>query len=295
VTGYRGYRVEGRFASGGMAELLLARVEQGPHQGRHVVIKRIREHLADMDDLLDMFRHESRLASSLRHPNIVEVVDTGEADGLPFMVMEHLEGVDLRALLARCGSLAVPDACFVAREIAQGLAYAHALVDERGAALGLVHRDVSPHNVFVTTAGDVKVLDFGIAKTNRIATMSGLVRGKAGYMAPEQLAGLSVDARSDLFALGVVTWEMLAGRRLWELDSETGVARAIRDESPRPVEAFAPAAANGVHRVVAALLAKFPNARPRTAAEVARALAPFVAEHPRDRLARVVNPLSSAQ
>lgn len=280
--------IESKLATGGMADVFLARWADGPERGRRVVVKRVREELVDMDDLLEMFRRESALALTLGHPNIVEILDAGEADGLPYLVMEHLEGVDLQAMLARGPRLSVANACWIAVSIARALTYVHAQRDADGLSLGLVHRDVSPHNVFLCRDGSVKLLDFGIAKTNRVATATGLVRGKAGYMAPEQLAGLAIDHRADLFALGVVLWEMLAAKRLWALHSETATARAVREESAPPIASVAPQTPEDLGRLVTALLAKFPVARPPAAREVVRALERHLSATPDVDLARLL-------
>ena len=267
----RKYALERPLASGGMAEIFLARALVGPLRGQWVVVKRVHEHLADSEDLRDMFAREGALAMMLHHPNIVRVIDVGEEEGVPYLAMELLEGVDLRAALGvamRDQTRLYPaHACAIAARIAAGLHHAHTLRDEAGAPLGIVHRDVSPHNVFLTNDGGVKLLDFGIAKTNRaVATRTGIVRGKAGYMAPEQLAGLGVDARSDLFALGVVLWEMLTGHRLWDFETETGTARAIREESAQPPSTYVPELLASLDALVLQLLAKFPSARPPNAA-----------------------------
>ena len=261
-----------------MAEVFLARALQGPIAGQRVVVKRVHDHLAGEGEFREMFLREATLAAQLDHPNIVRVVDFGEDDGVPYLAMEWLDGVDLRVALgtafARGTRLYPAHACVIAAAVAAGLHHAHTLCDPAGRPLGIVHRDVSPHNVFLTAAGGVKLLDFGIAKTNRAAaTRTGIVRGKAGYMSPEQLAGFEVDARSDLFALGVVLWEMLTGRRLWQLDTETGTARAVREESAAPPSVHVAEAAGELDALVMQLLAKFPSARPPSAAHVASALA----------------------
>jgi serine/threonine-protein kinase len=256
-----------------MAEVFLARALAGPWTGCRVVVKRVHEWLADSDELREMFVREGALAMQLDHPNIVRVIDVGEEDGVPYLAMEWLDGVDLRQALSvvmQQGTRFRPsDACVIAAGVAAGLYYAHTLCDAAGQPLGIVHRDVSPHNVFLTSGGDVKLLDFGIAKTNRAATTrTGIVRGKAAYMSPEQLAGLEVDARSDLFALGVVLWEMLTGGRLWNVDTETGIARVVREESAPPPSVYVPELAGELDAYVLRLLGKFPSARPSSAASV---------------------------
>src|SRR5688500_10570266 len=158
------YALERPLAPGGMAEVFLARAVAGPHRGQRVVVKRVHQHLADSEDLRDMFAREAALAMRLDHPNIVRVIDVGEEDGIPFLAMELLDGVDLRTALGvamRDATRLYPaHACAIAGRIAAGLHYAHTLRDEHGEPLGIVHRDVSPHNVFLTSDGGVKVLDF---------------------------------------------------------------------------------------------------------------------------------------
>ncbi len=275
------YEVLGPLARGGMAELFFARATTGRYIGRPLVLKRLLPHLADAE-VKALFQHEVALAMRLRHPNIVEVLDAGELDGLPFLIMPWLDGLDLRGVNASLAAsrqrLPVGVGCAIAAHVAAALAYAHAVTDERGLPLGVVHRDVSPHNVMLTRQGEVKVLDFGIAKTRLTVTRTGLVRGKAGYMAPEQLDGLDLDGRADLFALGVLLWEMLAGVRLFQLDTETGTARAVRGASPAPPSAFAPECHGQIDAVVAAMLSKFPSGRPSSAGLVSAALAAAAAK-----------------
>lgn len=273
----------GPLARGGMAELFYARATSGPHVGMPLVLKRLLAELADGEDIPALFAHEVALAMRLVHPCIVRVLDRGELDGLPFLVMPWLDGLDLRVLTERLAArrerLPVGIACAIGAHIAAALDYAHAFKDEHGRPLGVVHRDVSPHNVMLTRGGELKVLDFGIAKTRLTATRTGLVRGKAGYMAPEQLAGLEVDGRADLFALGVIVWELLSGVRLFQLDTETGTARAVREAPATPPSAFAPECRGQIDAIVTAMLSKFPSARPRSAGIAAAALAAEATRH----------------
>lgn len=279
------YEVLGLLAAGGMAEILRARAVTGPHAGAPVVLKRMLPHLAELPELREAFAREMRLAASIRHANVVLVLDVIEDEAGPALVLEHLDGADLRAvaqaLSAQGTRLHPAQATAIAARIARGLAHVHAMTDDRGRTLDLVHRDVSPHNVFVTRAGGVKLLDFGIAKVRDVATRSGLVRGKAAYMAPEQVAGLAVEARTDLFALGVVLWEMLAGRRLWtnQGDSDDAIVRAIREESPPPLRAHVPEVSPELEALTGKLLAKFAAQRPPDAAGVADRLERLAAEH----------------
>jgi serine/threonine-protein kinase len=184
--------------------------------------------------------------------------------------MEWLDGIDLRALLSRT-RVDRATATGIAGAVARGLAYAHEVRDAGGAPLEIVHRDVSPHNILLTREGAVKILDFGIAKarTRLVRTRTGVTRGKVGYMSPEQLAGLGVDARSDIFSLGVVLWEMLTGRVLWDRESDTATGRAIRDESATLPSLDDPDLPPHVDALVVGMLSKFPLSRPARARDLA--------------------------
>ena len=276
---YRLGRVPSRFSpirrlgSGGATEVILA--EDGGAARRRVVVKRVLPHLAGDHRFLDAFRAQAAVALRLHHPNVVRTFEAGEEEGLPFLVMEALDGVDLRAI---AGPVAPGVACAIAAAVARGLAYAHGFGDRTGPLL-LVHRDVTPHNIFLTRAGAVKVLDFDNAKSTCDAKAAGrtTVVGKIGYMAPEQLAGLAIDARADLFALGVVLWEMLTGRRPWGDRDGDGVAQATREESVLPPSAVAAGVPCELDGLVMALLAKFPTGRPAHARDVAAWLDTFLA------------------
>jgi serine/threonine protein kinase len=281
-----------------MAELLLAR----DAEGNRVVIKKILPALASSEALVEAFVREAGLAARLRHPNIVDVLGTGVLEGAPYIAMEWLDGIDLRALTRKLSvlrsQLHPAQALTIAARIARALAYAHALRDRDGTLLAIVHRDVSPKNVFVTRAGGVKLLDFGVAKTYEVATRSGLVVGTPAYMAPEQVDGLRVDGRTDLFALGVVSWEMLTGRRLWDHDDVASTATAVREASVPPPSIHCRGITPEVDAIVLALLAKFPPARPANAGTVATTLDRLAREHgsrnPDFELAHVVSRYAAA-
>ncbi len=265
-------------AAGGMAEVVLA-VERGEGGiARTVVVKRVLPHLRNEVDFLRMFAGEARLAMALRHENIVRVVATGEDGGVPFIAMEPLFGADVRQLLAEAAKLHEPidlrAVCGIGAGAARGLQYAHTLADEAGVPLGIVHRDISPHNLFVTRAGETKILDFGIAKstTQLTQTQSGVLKGKFRYMAPEQIRSATIDGRVDIFALGVVLWEMLTAAALWRRENDFATANAILEESvplPSTARADIPPA---LEQLVMSMLAKFPSARPANAGIVAAAL-----------------------
>ena len=203
------YELLARLATGGMGEIFLARLEGAAGFEKLFVIKRILPHLADDARFRQMLIGEARLASKLSHANICQVYELGETDGQLYIVMEYLEGITLLPLLRKKsreqGELELGFVGGVIQQVADALHFAHELKERDGEALGIVHRDVTPSNIFLTEAGVVKVLDFGIAKVKDASanTQTGTVKGKYAYMAPEQLRGRSVDRRADVFALGV--------------------------------------------------------------------------------------------
>ena len=230
------YELVERLGSGGMAEVYVAR-RRGPRGfEKKLAIKRILPQLARDSRFVAMFCDEARICAALSHPNIVQVVDFGEHDGQLFMAMEYIEGVScarlLRAVAARGKRFPIGGALFVAHEVLRGLRFAHEARDERGRALGIVHRDVSPGNILIGTGGEVKLTDFGIVLSAFVdrRTYPGELKGKMGYMSPEQVIGEELDRRSDLFTLAIVLAEMLLARPLFpgrtELDMLTSMYRA---------------------------------------------------------------------
>jgi eukaryotic-like serine/threonine-protein kinase len=216
------YRVLTPAASGGMASVYAVRRESIGGFGKHLALKVMHPHLSNDAGARDMFLDEGRIAARIEHPNVVAVLDVGDCEGLPFIVMEYLRGRSLARvvdhLARRDEELPLGVAVAVLARAAEGLHAAHEVRGEDGELLAVVHRDVSPQNIMLTYAGDVKVVDFGIAAARgRIAsTRSGEIKGKLSYVSPEQLTKFSpVDRRSDVWALGVVAWELFAGRRLF--------------------------------------------------------------------------------
>ena len=228
----RGYRRIAELGRGGMATVHLAAM-QGPHGvTKLVVIKELRPELSVNDEFVVMFFDEARLAARLNHPNIVQSYEVGEENGRQFIVMEYLEGQPLHRVwnkLQASGQMNLAVNLQVVNDVLAGLDYAHDLADFNGAPLRIVHRDISPHNVFVTYTGDVKVVDFGIAKAADSSTQTrvGTLKGKLTYMPPEQAMGEPVDRRADLFAVGVLLWESAAGRRLWQGMNDGAIMRAL--------------------------------------------------------------------
>jgi serine/threonine protein kinase len=235
------YELIRRLAVGGMAELYLARATGIAGFEKLVALKRILPQYAESADFVSMFLDEARLAATIQHPNVAQVYDIGQSDEGLYFTMEYIHGEDVRGILSasarRQGGLPLEHAIAMATGAAAGLHAAHELTASDGTPLGLVHRDVSPSNVLVSYTGGVKIIDFGIAKAARRQTETrvGTLKGKVSYMSPEQCLGGSIDCRSDVFALGILLWEMTVGRRLFDAESEYMLLRQIVDEdAPRP-------------------------------------------------------------
>jgi len=251
-----------KFATGGMAELFLARERGVGGLERVVVIKRLLSHLADDPASVDMFLREARLVARLNHPNVVQTYELGEQQGDYFLAMEYLHGSTLRELQRLADeedeSLPLPIAISAIERAARGLHAAHELRDFDGNLVGLIHRDVSPQNLICTDEGYVKLLDFGVAKAaeGKEATYSGHIKGKFSYMSPEQLNREQLDRRSDIFALGIVTWELCTGERLFDRDGEYETMKAITEEEPPPPSSVAPSIPEELDAIVARALQK---------------------------------------
>jgi eukaryotic-like serine/threonine-protein kinase len=223
------YQVVERIAAGGMAEVY--RGESAGIEGfrKKVAIKRVLPKLSQNREFIHMFLDEARLCAYLSHSKCVQVFDIGQAAGAHFIVMEFVDGADLQGVLEHLQrhqqSMPVEVACLIAMHVCEGLAYAHDACDHLGQPLGIVHRDISPHNVLMTRYGEVKLVDFGLAKASSHLTAEeeDIVKGKFGYLAPEVTLGQGADRRVDIFAAGILLWEMLSGRRLFkgETDLET--------------------------------------------------------------------------
>jgi eukaryotic-like serine/threonine-protein kinase len=240
-----------------------------------VVLKRIHPHLASNPEFVRMFLDEARTAGDLRHSNVVSVTDVGADGGTYFIVMEYLHGRDLSQVAQRClfRSEKVPlaHALHVVSEAAIGLDYAHRKLDLRGAPQQIVHRDVSPQNVFVTFDGATKVLDFGIASavSRTTETEAGVVKGKFGYMSPEQVDGAELDPRSDQFSLGIVLYELLTQKPLFTRKTEAETFRAVSGCKVEPLSSAFPAELNAV---VLKALSKNPADRFDSCGDFAHAL-----------------------
>jgi serine/threonine protein kinase len=233
------YRVIDRLEAGGMAEVFRGEAVSVQGFKKQVAIKRVLPHLAQNKSFIRMFLDEARLGARLNHANIVTVFDIGAADNTYFIVMEFVDGANLKSVIEALKKTGLrpglKEILYIGLEICKGLSHAHNLRDESGNALHIVHRDISPPNILITRGGEVKVTDFGLAKatTQLEKTDPGVVKGKFSYLSPEAALGKEVDARADVFAVGILMWEALAGRRLFlgESDYET-VKKVQRAEVP---------------------------------------------------------------
>ena len=275
------YQVLGRLATGGMAEVWLARSVGIAGFEKRVVVKTILPHLKQSQQFVTMFINEARLAAMINHPNCVQIFDLGEEGDTLYIAMEYLEGFSFSRLLSRARqnnvTLSEPVVARIIMDAASGLDHAHRLKDGQGNPVGLVHRDVSPDNLLVGFSGQVKVVDFGIAKavTPGIVsqtTSAGTVKGKHGYIAPEYLLGQPVDARADVFALGVVLYRALTGRRPFKGDTETLVSMAVLEHDPTPPSELVPGLAVGLSDVTMMALAKDPAKRFESARAMRQAI-----------------------
>jgi eukaryotic-like serine/threonine-protein kinase len=273
------YELLTKIATGGMAEIYLARIGGVEGFSRRIVIKRMLPQLAVRPDFVEMFLDEARLAANLVHPNIVQVFNLGQVDGSYYMAMELIDGPHLGTLFAHSLRQRRPlplELCvFAVARAADGLHYAHEQHDAAtGQALFIVHRDISPQNILVSRYGDVKVTDFGVAKaqTQQSKTRTGIVKGKVSYMSPEQCLGEPVDRRTDVFALGVVLYELLTRRRLYREKSDLLVMQRITAEEPRPPSSLNPAIDNELDQIAVRALAKDRDDRFSSAADLSEAL-----------------------
>jgi serine/threonine-protein kinase len=271
-------------AKGGMAELFLAIQKSVAGFEKLIVIKRILPSMNQDRAFIEMLLHEARIAATLSHPNIVQIFDVGQADGLYFIAMEHVHGEDIRSIVRGMKAKYVAEfplehALAIATGMCAGLSYAHERRDLDGSALGIVHRDISPQNVVVTFSGDVKIVDFGIAKSDSKAnteTKSGKLKGKVPYMSPEQARGEVIDARSDIFATGVMLFELTTGKRLFKGSSEFETLKLICErEYPRPSQ-VRPGYPAELERIVMKALAKDTAERYQSARDMQSDLEAFI-------------------
>lgn len=269
------YELQSRISIGGMAEVFRATYLPTNTQ---VALKRILPEAAEDEEFIKMFEDEARIASSLEHPYIARCLDFGHVDGDWYIAFEYVDGKDLRALFDRCVRIGEPPPLwfllYVFSHIAEGLAYAHARKDSSGKPVSIVHRDISPQNIIVSFEGDVKLIDFGIAKAagKLSRTQVGTIKGKFGYMAPEQVKGVDVDQRTDIFSLGICLWEMLTLKRLFQADNELLVIEKVRHLQVQAPSAMGAQCPPELDRIVLKALAKAPDERYRAGQDVYRDL-----------------------
>jgi serine/threonine-protein kinase len=275
-----------RVGRGGMSEVYLT-VARGPAGfNKLVVIKRLLPSLVADTQFLEMFLDEARLAAQLNHPNVVQTNEVGVTGGTYFIAMEYLEGQPLLKLMQRSAPepLPVNVALGIAANVSAGLHYAHTLTNFSGAALGIVHRDVSPQNIFVTYTGQVKIVDFGIAKAagQTTETATGILKGKIAYMSPEQVCSGPLDGRADIFSLGVVLYEALTGKRMWGAPTRDVdvLKRLLSGDVPSSPRLIIPAIAEDVDRICQRALAVEREHRYESALEMHKDIQACIARLP---------------
>jgi len=229
------YLLLDRINVGGMAEVFRGKAQGAAGFERLVALKRILPSVSQDPDFIEMFVDEAKIAVQLQHANIAQTYDLGEVAGQYYIAMEYVSGVDVKTLWSRARQrkrlLPIPMSLHIVQRMCEGLDFAHRKADETGRKIGLVHRDVSPHNVLCSFDGEIKVIDFGIAKVrNKVSkTQAGALKGKFGYMSPEQVRGLEPDHRVDVFACGIVLYELLVGRRMFRANSEFSILEKVRN------------------------------------------------------------------
>ncbi len=273
-----------RIAVGGMAEIFRAKKIGAEGFEKELVIKRILPHFSEDEAFVTMFKDEARIAANLNHANIVQIYEFDQCEGAFYIAMEYIEGKDLKHILTaarkRNKPLLPAEAVYIAAQMADGLHYAHTRT-YNGMPLNIVHRDVSPHNVMISFDGEVKIMDFGIAKAaaRSTKTQAGTVKGKCAYMAPEQARGQDLDGRTDMFATGICLWEMLTGTRLFTGDTEFEIlSKVLKAEIPSPRE-YNPDVHPKLEQILRRAMARDKEMRFRDMAEFKQALMSFFYQH----------------
>jgi serine/threonine-protein kinase len=276
------YRVVEKLESGGMAEVFRAESEGLQGFRKQVAIKRVLPHLSEKKKFIAMFLDEARLSAQLSHSNCVQVFDIGVGDNAFFIVMEYVDGANLKGIAESVKKqgrdFPVQAAAWVAHEICKGLSYAHELTDPNGQPLNLVHRDMSPPNVLITKYGEVKIVDFGLAKASSQLEKSepGIIKGKFSYLSPEAALGQEVDRRTDIFAVGIILWELLTGERLFLGDTDFQTVKKVQVASVPAVSQLNRRVPPELERIVNRALAKDMHARYGTAQELGQDLSRFM-------------------
>ncbi len=272
-----------KIAAGGMAEVYLAKSAVANGLNKFVAVKRILPQYFSNEEFIEMFKDEAKVAINLNHSNVVSIYDFGIEKKQFYLVMEFVEGRNLRQVINELKktnkSFQIDQAIFMIKEVAAGLDHAHRCVDANsGRPLNITHRDMSPQNIMISFEGEVKVIDFGIAKaeTEKEETKAGTLKGKFSYMSPEQAEGALIDPRTDIFAIGIVLWELLANDRLFTGSNEAAILRKVRDCQIPPIRKVNPLVPQELERIVMKALAKDRNVRYQTAANLHRDLNRFL-------------------
>ncbi|OYV97485.1 MAG: hypothetical protein B7Z62_05930, partial [Deltaproteobacteria bacterium 37-65-8] len=273
-TRFGKYLLLEKLATGGMAQLYRAKIIGVEGFEKFIAIKQILPHLAHEEELITSFIDEAKLAALLNHQNIVQIYDFGSMENSYFITMEFLFGKDLRAVNAKAREKGTPvsleNALYLISKVCAGLDYAHKLKDFQGKSLNIIHRDISPQNVFLTYEGDVKIVDFGIAKAASQSTITqvGMIKGKVAYMSPEQAAGKVIDHRSDIFATGILLYELVAGRRMFQGDDTLQILSKVREAEFTPLGTLKGGLPEKLYDIVAKGLAKEPEDRYQSLADM---------------------------
>ena len=272
-----------RLAAGGMAEVYLARSQGVENVSKFFAVKRILPKLSQDKSFIEMFKEEAKIAIQLQHRNVVSTIEFGEERGHFFLIMEFVEGRNLREILQKMAKIntrfQLEHIVYLINEVAKGLDYAHRCKDSTtGRPLNIIHRDISPQNIMMSFDGEVKIVDFGIAKAESKLenTQAGTLKGKFGYMSPEQANGLEMDYRTDIFSLGIVLWELLANERLFYASNEINTLRKIQECVIKPLRKIDPSIPQELERITQKVLSKDRNYRYQTADELHRDLNRFL-------------------
>lgn len=284
-TQFGAYTIHDALGAGGMAEVHLADWNPSGGTPRRVALKRLYPHIAENPDLVAMFIDEARLARYLQHPNIAEVYEFGRIAGTYFIAFEFVQGTTVHQIVRHCdahvGYIPIPIVLEIMIQLCDALHHAHNLCDEKGLSLGLIHRDISPHNLIVSTGGVVKLIDFGLAKAklSSVQSHSGIIKGKPSYVAPEYLEG-KLDVRCDIWAVGVVLHELLTGNRLFDAPDNFQLLQRVRKMAIPPPSRARAEVTTALDYIVFRALERDPKQRWQNARSLRAALAAHAREYP---------------
>jgi len=276
------YQVVERISAGGMAEVYRAKQTGADNFERPVAIKRILPHIARDPNFIAMFQAEAKLAVQLQHGNICQIYQLGRHEDSFYIALEYVDGRDVGAILdlhqKQNRPIPLPQACYIIRRVCEGLDYAHNKKSSQGEPLNIIHRDISPPNLLISYEGEIKLIDFGLAKAvgSSVQTQAGIIKGKLAYMSPEQVRGAPIDHRSDVFAVGIVFFELLTARRLFRRDSDLETFDAVRQcRVPRPSE-INPSIPKALEDILLTSLARDVDKRYQSAGAMNEAIQEFV-------------------